>query len=169
MNVEIGRNAEEATSKVSNQDIPLVKEESSPPRKKKHVTKAERKKPWNDMSHMSVKRFRDDDPTLTAGAKRNRAAAPYAALVEVDPSGRSACKLCGSPIEKGVLRLGLMMECHKGFRTLCTLHEDCFWKHPETKKLMVTDVFFRPNVDASQKEAVQKRFSELEKAVKEEA
>jgi hypothetical protein len=118
------------------------------------------KKAWNDMSHLSIKRFQDDDPSLTAGARRNRAATPYVAVAEMDPSGRSTCKLCGSHIPKGVLRFGLMMECHKGFRNLCTLHEACLWEHPETKKLDFDDIFFRPNVDKNKKSALQAEFAE---------
>jgi hypothetical protein len=113
---------------------------------------ASRTKEWNDMSHLSIKRFQDDDPSLTAGAKRNRALTPYVAVAEKDPSGRSKCKLCGSLIPKGKLRLGLMLECHKGYRMLCTLHESCFWKHPESRKLdEFHEIFFRPNVEATKK------------------
>ncbi|CAB9510429.1 expressed unknown protein [Seminavis robusta] len=92
-------------------------------------------KGWNTMSHLSIKRFADSDPTLTAGAKRDRAKHPHVAVAELDPSGRATCKLCGDKITKSTLRFGLFMECHKGYRNLCTLHPECFWKHPETKKL----------------------------------
>jgi hypothetical protein len=117
-----------------------------------------REKEWNDMSHLSIKRFQDDDPSLTAGAKRNRALTPYVAVAEKDPSGRSKCKLCGSLIPKGELRLGLMVECHKGYRVLCTLHETCFWKHPETPKLEFHEIFFRPNVEATKKSQMETEF-----------
>jgi hypothetical protein len=111
------------------------------------------------MSHLTLKRFQDDDPTLTDGAKRNRASFPYVAVAELDPSGRSRCKLCGSIIPKGVLRLGLMLECHKGYRMPCTLHEECFWKHPEAKKLeSAREIFVRSNVNESQKKAIEKHF-----------
>jgi hypothetical protein len=119
---------------------------------------AGRTKEWNDMSHLSIKRFQDDDPSLTAGAKRNRAQTPYVAVAEKDPSGRSKCKHCGSLIPKGELRLGLMMECHKGYRVLCTLHESCFWDHPETKKLAFHEIFFRPNVEATKKSQMEIEF-----------
>ena len=90
----------------------------------------------NGMLHLSIKRFDDNDPTLTAGAKRNRLQHPYVAIVERDPSGRSACKHCGVVIQpKGVIRISLMMECHKGYRNPCTLHESCFWKHREFEKI----------------------------------
>ena len=91
---------------------------------------------WNDMLHLSIKRFDDNDATLTIGAKRNRSQFPYIAIVERDMSGRSTCKHCGIVIEpKGVIRISLMMECHKGYRNSCTLHESCFWKHREFGKI----------------------------------
>ena len=58
------------------------------------------------------------------------------------------------------MRFGLMLECHKGYRNLCTLHKDCFWKHKETKKLTFDDLFFKPNIDAAEKEAVRVQFEE---------
>jgi hypothetical protein len=123
------------------------------------------KKAWNDMSHLSIKRFQDDDPQLRPGAKSNRAKFPYVAIAEMDPSGRSVCKLCGELIQpKGALRMGLMMECHKGYRVLCTLHATpCFWDHPETKKLTsVDEIYFHPNVaDVSHKNMIAEEFIKL--------
>jgi hypothetical protein len=90
---------------------------------------------WNTMSHLYLKRFSDNDPTLTAGAKRNRAENPHIVVAEVDPSGRATCKLCGDVITKGSVRVRFMLECHKGYRMPCTLHSDCFDRHPERAKL----------------------------------
>jgi hypothetical protein len=122
-------------------------------------------KSWNDMSHLSLKRFRDDDPTLTPGAKRNRSRFNYLAIAELDPSGRAICKLCGERIQpKGTLRMGLMLECHKGYRNLCTLHaSSCFWQHPETKKLTSLDeVYIQPNVvEANDKEMIARKLEEM--------
>ena len=106
------------------------------------------KKGWNTMSHLHLKRFADDDPTLTAGAKRDRVKHPHLAVAELDPSGRAACKGCGETIPKSSLRFGLWLECHKGYRNLCTLHTECFWKHSETQKLEKADEitkFFEEN------------------------
>lgn len=113
------------------------------------------------MNHLFVKRFRDDDPSLTPGARRDRKARPHVAIAEKDPSGRSRCKLCGDMISKGALRLGLMMECEKGYRNLCTLHEECFWKHRETPKLVPTDVFMKVGVDDEEKERIRAGFKAL--------
>jgi hypothetical protein len=126
---------------------------------KRHNPEGKSDKAWNNMSHLSLKRFDDNDPTLTDGAKRNRASNPHVAVAEVDPSGRSRCKLCGSIIPKGVLRFGLMLECHKGYRMLCTLHEECFWEHPESRKLeSAEEIFVRPNVNELQKKAIEEDF-----------
>lgn len=108
------------------------------------------------MSHLKLKRFRNDDPTLTEGAKRDRAKHNFVACAELDPSGRSKCKLCGIKIEKSTLRFCLMLECHKGYRNACTLHEECFWKHPETVKLdSVNEIVIKPNVN---EKAIRERF-----------
>lgn len=119
-----------------------------------------RKNAWNTMEHLSLKRFADDDPTLTAGARRDRTTKhPYVACAERDPSGRAVCKLCGERIPKDALRLSLMLECHKGYRNQCTLHEDCFWKHPETKKLTsVEEIVIRKGLDDAQIQKVQDSF-----------
>mmetsp|Transcript_22538 Transcript_22538/g.39951 ORF Transcript_22538/g.39951 Transcript_22538/m.39951 type:complete len:189 (-) Transcript_22538:17-583(-) len=120
------------------------------------------KKEWNNMSHLCIKRFKDDDPTLTAGAKRDRALRPYVAVAEMDPSGRAKCKSCGEKLQRGNLRLGLMMECHKGYRNLCTLHPECFWKHPETQKLDVVDeIFVRKGVSEEIRDGIKKNFNLL--------
>ena len=71
---------------------------------------------FNDMSHLSIKRFADGDPALRPGAVRARAKLPWDALAERDPSGRSACKHCGSLIPKGETRLVLLMQCSKGYK-----------------------------------------------------
>lgn len=101
------------------------------------------------MSHMSIKRFDDNDPKLTPGAKRNRALHPYVACIEVDPSGRSKCKSCGTMLMKDTIRYALMMECHQGYRGLCTLHEECFYQHPETKKIYDFNEIYIKNKTAS--------------------
>ena len=119
------------------------------------------------MSHLSLKRFADDDPTLTAGAHRDRTDKhPFVACAEVDPSGRAVCKLCGGRIPKGTLRLSLMLECHKGYRNQCTLHQECFWKHPETKKLTTVDeIVIQKGVDKAQALTVRDRFQSLHAGV----
>lgn len=119
-------------------------------------------KTWNSMSHLSIKRFSDDDPSLTAGAKRDRIKHPCVAKAELDPSGRAVCKLCGDRIPKGALRLCLFLECHKGYRNICTLHSECFWKHPETVKLeSVDEIAMDKTLDDARVEYVHEQFSLL--------
>ena len=116
------------------------------------------------MSHLYLKRFADDDPTLTAGARRDRIQHPHAAVAELDPSGRAVCKRCGERIPKSSLRLCLWLECHKGYRNLCTLHEACFWKHPETRKLTsVNEIVLHKGLDATQVERIRADFAAFSK------
>jgi hypothetical protein len=55
------------------------------------------------MKHLYLKRFPDDCPSLTSGAKRDRAKHPHLVVVEPDPSGRAKCKPCGEKIAKSEL------------------------------------------------------------------
>jgi hypothetical protein len=97
------------------------------------------------MKHLYLKRFRDDCPSLTSGAKRDRTKHPHLVVVEPDPSGLAKCKLCGEKIAKSELRFVLFLECHKGYRIACTLHKSCFWEHPERRKLeSVKEIHFSP-------------------------
>ena len=121
-----------AGSPSKNTEQVMEKKSSIAPTIKKKGKKA---KTWNTMSHLFLKRFADNDSTLTPGARRDRRKHPHVAIAELDPSGRANCKLCGETISKSSLRFGLMLECHKGYRNLCTLHPECFWKHPEVSKL----------------------------------
>jgi hypothetical protein len=116
---------------------------------------------WKTMSTLYVKRFPDDDPTLTAGAKRNRSQHPHIAMAELDPSGRSKCKQCGELISpKGQLRMTLMLECEKGYRFHCTLHEQpCFWQHRESRNINYADVLMKPGVTAQLQEMIQAKFA----------
>ena len=144
-----------------------VKADASASVKKSTV---QEKKKWNTMSHLYLKRFADDDPTLTAGAKRDRVKHPHLAVAELDPSGRAQCKLCGEKITKSTLRFGLWLECHKGYRNLCTLHPNCFWKHPETNKLDdAKEIHLATDLNAEQRAKILESFDQLamEKETKE--
>lgn len=126
-------------------------------------TTEESKKGWNTMSHLYLKRFADDDPTLTAGAKRDRTKHPHVAIAELDPSGRAQCKQCGDKIPKSSLRFDLWLECHKGYRNLCTLHPDCFWKHPETNKLNdAKEIHIASDLTKEQRATILETFDQME-------
>lgn len=120
-------------------------------------------KSWNDMSHLSVKRFHDNDPILTSGAIRNRTKEyPYIACAELDPSGRSTCKRCGTIIPKHNIRLSLMMECHKGYRNPCTLHYKCFFQHPETLKLInVNEIYMKKGIKDEKIQQINESFRQM--------
>ena len=137
--------------------VTVTKAEISPIIKKKN------KKTWNTMSHLFLKRFADNDSTLTPGAKRDRKKHPHAAIAELDPSGRAQCKLCGEKIDKSTLRFGLMLECHKGYRNLCTLHPDCFWKHPEISKLETAkEIHLSPALTKEQSASIVEKFGQVQ-------
>ena len=128
--------------------------------------KGNKAKKWNTMSHLFLKRFADDDATLTPGAKRDRKKHPHIAIAELDPSGRASCKLCGGTISKSSLRFGLMLECHKGYRNLCTLHPDCFWKHPEISKLdNIQEIHLSPKLTKEQSASIVSTFEKQKKKV----
>lgn len=121
------------------------------------------------MSHLVLKRFADDDPTLTAGARRDRVKHPHVAVAELDPSGRAVCKLCGDNIPKGTVRLCLWLECHKGYRNLCTLHNACFWQHEETKKLAnVEEIAFHEQLSQTQIDEIRDQFKRFVESQNEE-
>eukprot|EP00977_Amphora_coffeiformis_P009365 scaffold2149_cov172-Amphora_coffeaeformis.AAC.7 len=129
------------------------------PTVKQNKTKKQR---WNTMSHLSLKRFSDDDPSLTAGARRDRINHPDVAAAEMDPSGRATCKLCGERIPKESLRLCLWLECRKGYRNACTLHYDCFWRHPEAKKLEgVEEIAMKGGLSKDQISLIQADFADF--------
>lgn len=131
---------------------------------KKNKKKGSKAKAWNTMSHLFLKRFADNDATLTPGAKRDRKKHPHVAIAELDPSGRSSCKLCGDTISKSSLRFGMMLECHKGYRILCTLHPDCFWKHPEISKLdTVQEIHMSPKLTKEQSASIVAIFDKQKK------
>ena len=126
------------------------------------IKNKKKQKGWNTMSHLQLKRFADDDPSLTAGARRDRVKHPHVAVAELDPSGRAACKHCGDLIPKGAVRLGLWLECHKGYRNLCTLHETCCWKYPETRKLEnVEEIALHDDLSLAQKDEIRNQFKQF--------
>ena len=48
---------------------------------------------------------------------------------------KAMCRLCHKNIEQGELRLALMLQDEEGYKNTAWMHFDCFWKHPETRKL----------------------------------
>ncbi|CAF3615962.1 unnamed protein product [Rotaria socialis] len=50
-------------------------------------------------------------------------------------SSKSKCRVCKKIIKQNELRLALMLQDDEGYKSTAWNHYDCFWKHPETKKL----------------------------------
>lgn len=77
-----------------------------------------------------LKRF--DDSELGESASRR---VGYHCTADYAKSSRSLCRVCKENIEQGELRLALMLQDEEGYKNTAWTHFDCFWKHPETKKL----------------------------------
>ncbi|KNC76116.1 hypothetical protein SARC_11372 [Sphaeroforma arctica JP610] len=101
-------------------------------------TVAGKRKTPAKLGHLYVKRF-PDISTLTPGAKRDRAKHPHDCMVDYAPTGRCVCKMCGDYIPRNQLRYVLMVQCHKGYKSACALHRECFVEHPESYKLEMRD------------------------------
>lgn len=54
---------------------------------------------------------------------------------EYAKSSKATCRKCKAAIPEGTLRLALMMEQDEGYKSTYWYHFDCFWTHPETRKL----------------------------------
>lgn len=50
-------------------------------------------------------------------------------------SSRAMCRVCKKNIEKGEVRIALMLQDDEGYKSANWTHLACFWKHKETKKL----------------------------------
>ena len=59
----------------------------------------------------------------------------YHCTTDYAKSSRSTCRVCERNISQGELRLALMLQDDEGYKNTAWTHFDCFWKHPETKKL----------------------------------
>ncbi len=89
---------------------------------------------FNDMSHLFLKRFADDDTSLCASAKRR---VKHDATVDYTPRAGSTCKVCRTKIDRGMLRVGLLLQCHRGYKTAAYVHGDsCLWQHREVGKIL---------------------------------
>ena len=84
--------------------------------------------------HLLLKRFKDSE--VTPGCLKARRATPYDAKVDLDKTGRASCVKCGKGIAKGLLRFTLMLQCHKGWKNSSHCHYECFFLHPEARKLV---------------------------------
>lgn len=77
-----------------------------------------------------LKRFEDDELGESASRRvRHHCTTDYA------KSSKAKCRVCTTNIEQNELRLALMLQDEEGYKSTAWTHFDCFWKHPETKKL----------------------------------
>jgi len=58
----------------------------------------------------------------------------YDFKTEYAKSSRAICRRCNKNIEKGDVRLALMLQDIEGYKSANWTHLACFWKHPETKR-----------------------------------
>lgn len=77
-----------------------------------------------------LKRFKNNE--LGESASRR---VGYHCTADYAKSSRSNCRVCKKNIDKDELRLALMLQDDEGYKNTAWTHFDCFWKHPETKKL----------------------------------
>lgn len=80
---------------------------------------------------------------LTPGAIKSRNQNPEIALVSIAKASNSLCRVCNEKITKGNKRIGLFLECYKGYKGPALthyLHVKCVENHPEAKKLVWEDV-----------------------------
>ena len=59
----------------------------------------------------------------------------YDCITDYAKSSRAMCRVCDRNIEQGTLRLALMLQGEEGYKSAAWTHFECFWKHPETRKL----------------------------------
>jgi hypothetical protein len=77
-----------------------------------------------------LKRFEDNE-LGESGSRR----VGYHCTTDYAKSSKATCRVCETNIEQGELRLALMLQDEEGYKNTAWTHFDCFWKHPETRKL----------------------------------
>ena len=77
-----------------------------------------------------LKRFEDHE--LGESASRR---VSYHCTADYAKSSKARCRQCNHNIEQNELRLALMLQDIEGYKSTAWMHYDCFWVHPETRKL----------------------------------
>ncbi len=77
-----------------------------------------------------LKRYEDNDWGESAGRRVS-----YHSTADYAKSSKAMCRVCHKNIEQDELRLALMLQDIEGYKSTAWMHFDCFWKHPETRKL----------------------------------
>lgn len=81
-------------------------------------------------SWLMLKRFQSNE--LGESASRR---VGYDCTAEYAKSSRAVCRVCNDNIKQDELRLALMLQDEEGYKNTAWMHFNCFWKHPETKKI----------------------------------
>jgi hypothetical protein len=79
---------------------------------------------------LMLKRFKSHQLGESAGRRVS-----YDCIADYAKSSRSQCRVCHNSIDQDELRLALMLQDFEGYKSTAWTHFDCFWKHPETRKL----------------------------------
>ena len=98
--------------------------------------------PTGSYLQLKLKRFASKDDLTMPYAIKTWNETPHDAEVDISVSRRSTCRQCHGTIDKGVLRLRLFLQCHKGCKNSAYFHgSQCGWEYPETRKLESIDEF----------------------------
>ena len=121
--------------------------------------------PTGSYLHLKLKRFPSIQELSMNYAKTTWKKFPYDAQVDIAPTSRSSCRQCHQPIEKGEIRMRLMLQCHKGCKNSAYFHfgnDDCFWKYPETSKLkQIDEINGLQDLSKSNQNLVSTKFNEF--------
>jgi len=91
----------------------------------------------------------------------------YDFTTEYAKSGKAMCKYnqCRSPISNGELRIALMLQDIEGYKSTSWTHFDCFWKHPETRKLYdLSEIQGLSKLKKEDQERIRNKFQEFRKS-----
>jgi hypothetical protein len=98
--------------------------------------------------HLKLKRYPSKEDLTMNFAKKSWREIPHDAEVDTAPNARSSCRQCHQRIDKGMVRVRLWLQCHKGCKVSAYFHggvdnkknkNNCIWKYPETNKLESVD------------------------------
>lgn len=105
-----------------------------------------------------IKRYTDSELIGDVHSRR-----PYFDwMVDYAKSGRSKCRVCHLLIDKGELRLALMLQDEEGYKNTSWTHYECFWKHEETKKLVNVDEIYGFNtLEEEDQSKIQERLNSM--------
>jgi len=90
----------------------------------------------------------------------------YDFTTEYARSSQALCKYkqCLTSIPQGELRIALMLQDIEGYKSTSWTHFDCFWKHPETRKLYnLNEIHGFSKLKKEDQERIRNKFEEFKK------